>query len=614
MTIRDTEQWVVWRSEDGRKIPYTGVNRRASVTDAETWLSHKKAKRLASGDDFDGIGFVFSADGPYFGVDLDGCIDPDTGEVLRWAGAIIDRLDTYTELSPSGTGVHIIGRGRLPPNVRHKVLVGGEVGGKKSAIEAYDRGRYFTWTGDVLGDRREPMRRHRALDEFVSEYLRRPQPKETPSSPSSRNANVSDEELIDLIAASPCARTFHRLFTAGETLLRHSESESDYELAVILAEHVGGDVERVERLMRRSALRRDKWDRPDYLDRTIRAAILRTAAQQTRPGDEVEHARFLRFDKILADPHLMTLPEPLVPFSAWRGQVTLVAGREKWAGKSTFLAAGAAALTGGRAFLASHLGPMDVLWVSADQEHWGSMALRHMRFFGDPERMHGLYPHLGASVDDRLDELEVHVRNVRPAWVIIDTLTTFALVRNPWQPGEWVGAIMRLKQIAQRYETAITVTCHTPKDREDEYYGSVAIGGSVDQLVTIQNLTKDVQDRERYITSFGRLGAGLMTVELIGDEYREVTSGGTDLDEEILAAVRDEPGLSQKKICNAVKTKKERVLEAVKGLVARGALKKKGGPQKHSYEIGEVEDGDWFFVTDQDFAKARAMTRANAFN
>src|SRR5207244_12523629 len=56
-------------------------------------------------DGFAGVGFVFSSDDPYTGVDLDKCRNPETGQIEEWAQGIIEQLDSYTESSQSGTGV-----------------------------------------------------------------------------------------------------------------------------------------------------------------------------------------------------------------------------------------------------------------------------------------------------------------------------------------------------------------------------------------------------------------------------------------------------------------------------------------------------------------------------
>lgn len=142
--IRDLRQWLVWRLEErhGRptKIPYSpATGQRASSTTPESWASYQEAVRSRKDHGYDGIGFVFSKDDPFCGVGLDGCLDPKTGELEGWARKIVEELDSYTEISPSGTGVHILIRATLP-----------EGRNRKDRIEMYDRGRYFTVTGRHL--------------------------------------------------------------------------------------------------------------------------------------------------------------------------------------------------------------------------------------------------------------------------------------------------------------------------------------------------------------------------------------------------------------------------------------------------------------------------------
>jgi putative DNA primase/helicase len=87
---------------------------------------------------YDGVGFVFSSGDPYAGVDLD-CRDPETDVIAGWAAEIVGELDSYTELSPSGKGLHVLVRGKVP-----KAL-------KLPHIEMYSMSRYFTVTGRAAG-------------------------------------------------------------------------------------------------------------------------------------------------------------------------------------------------------------------------------------------------------------------------------------------------------------------------------------------------------------------------------------------------------------------------------------------------------------------------------
>lgn len=147
--LSERDQWVLWRYETGRgkttKVPYSTSGYMASSTNSRTWESFEACIRvcLKAPKLYAGVGFVFSPEDPFCGLDLDDSLDED-GNVMAWAQGIVERFsDTYTEISPSGRGLKIWARGVLPAN-----LPGVKVGGGQ--IEAYDHGRYFTVTGRVF--------------------------------------------------------------------------------------------------------------------------------------------------------------------------------------------------------------------------------------------------------------------------------------------------------------------------------------------------------------------------------------------------------------------------------------------------------------------------------
>ncbi len=145
--LKARPQWVNWRAvekDNGKldKHPYNPrTGRRASTTDLLTWSTFETVMEFLGG--YDGIGFVFCSGDPYTGIDLDGCVDISAGDsarVAKWATAIIEEFDSYAEITPSGTGLHIITKGELPGR-----------GGNRDSIEMYDMKRFFTVTGRVLG-------------------------------------------------------------------------------------------------------------------------------------------------------------------------------------------------------------------------------------------------------------------------------------------------------------------------------------------------------------------------------------------------------------------------------------------------------------------------------
>lgn len=137
-------QWVMWKLEKHKgeftKVPYiAGGVGMASTTDLMTWRPFEEAVRALETGRYDGLGFVFSSGDEFVGIDLDKCRDPETGEIEEWAREIIDSMRyKYVEVSPSGTGVHIITRGKLRD------------GRKKGKIEVYGQEKFFTFTGVKL--------------------------------------------------------------------------------------------------------------------------------------------------------------------------------------------------------------------------------------------------------------------------------------------------------------------------------------------------------------------------------------------------------------------------------------------------------------------------------
>jgi putative DNA primase/helicase len=132
--LRQRPQWVVHKE----KVPYiAGGVGRASSTDSLTWRTFEEAVQALRTGRYDGIGFVFSSGDPFSGVDLDDCRNPETGELEEWAQEIVETFDGYAEASPSGTGVHIIVRGKAPNK-------------KRGRVEAYSSERFFTVTGGQL--------------------------------------------------------------------------------------------------------------------------------------------------------------------------------------------------------------------------------------------------------------------------------------------------------------------------------------------------------------------------------------------------------------------------------------------------------------------------------
>ena len=124
--LTERSQWIVWKHENNTKVPYQAVGRaqrKASSTDPRTWASFDKAVGVVRRKLADGIGFVFTNEDPYVGIDLDNKTDDSSKDIQNRAW--VARFSSYTELSPSGKGYHIIVTGELDGGInkggaRHK--------------------------------------------------------------------------------------------------------------------------------------------------------------------------------------------------------------------------------------------------------------------------------------------------------------------------------------------------------------------------------------------------------------------------------------------------------------------------------------------------------------
>jgi putative DNA primase/helicase len=161
-------QWVLYKlgpikangkRDKSPKNPRTGDD--AKVNDPTTWGSLDEVVSAYLRGGFDGPGFVFTELDPFIGIDLDGCRDPQTGHLAPWALDIVQRLDSYTEASPSGTGVHILTKGKLPAG-----------GGKEGQVEMYEAGRFFTMTGEhIAGTPTICEERSAAITDLYRQYF-----------------------------------------------------------------------------------------------------------------------------------------------------------------------------------------------------------------------------------------------------------------------------------------------------------------------------------------------------------------------------------------------------------------------------------------------------------
>jgi len=288
--LKDRPQWVVWRyefdpakSKPWTKVPYSARNsRRASHSAPGSWSDFQTALNLYKKGEWAGIGYVFSKEDPFCGVDLDDCRIPGNGAIDQDKRIYVERLASYTEISPSGAGLHVIIQGSLS---------GGGRKNSKSGIEVYDRERFFCFTGRRLeGTPAEINERQSELDWFLAKVFDE-QPRLAVRRPQA-TLSADEKRLLQKAFANPKTGQKVTLLYAGHFKEAgfESRSEADQSLCNHLAFWFNRDPVAIDKAFRSSGLMRPKWDQKHYSngdtygERTIQKAIDATG------GGYEEHA------------------------------------------------------------------------------------------------------------------------------------------------------------------------------------------------------------------------------------------------------------------------------------------------------------------------------------
>jgi putative DNA primase/helicase len=288
--LRSTPQWVTWKYvERGGKPTKAPINPHngslASSTDASTWGAFAEAiDACRRNSALAGVGFVFTADDPYCGVDLDNSIDAN-GNIKPWAIELLAKLDSYAEISPSGRGLKVFLKANKPGKRCRKAYEDGEV-------EIYDRDRFFTVTGDFL--LRFPCEvnvRQDQLDAVYSQVFCRDEPGtgaaptafRGPQPSDSGSVLLSDDKIIELACKRRSSgMKFQALWNGDWNAHFNSASEADSSVVFTLA-YFTKDAAQIDRIFRRSQLMRDKWDQKhgseSYGQLTIAKAISKVTKQ-----------------------------------------------------------------------------------------------------------------------------------------------------------------------------------------------------------------------------------------------------------------------------------------------------------------------------------------------
>ena len=289
--LKSLKQWVayrlVWNEKKGKADkrpvnPFTGEG--AKANDSSTWGTYDDAMNYAMRQGLiagksGGVGFEFA--GGYAGIDLDNVVLED-GSLKKFASEIVEQMDSYTELSPSGKGLHILFKLKTPLSA-----IGSRHRNDELGLEMYDNGRFFTVTGQIYGEVRSLVERTETVRKVYDEYLvnrvseRRATVEIYPSVEIFQNS-LTDNELWEKMFSSQHGREIRALYFGDISGYDNDHSRADLALCNHLAYWTNGDMWRMDTMFRQSGLMRGKWDER-HGGQTYGAMTLGVALRTYRP-------------------------------------------------------------------------------------------------------------------------------------------------------------------------------------------------------------------------------------------------------------------------------------------------------------------------------------------
>lgn len=511
--LRELKQWVCRKG----KMPLQPCNPQvgADSTNPDHWTDYTAAALAAMDNALDGVSFAFAQNG-LVGIDLDECRDPENGAIQPWASLIIESLDSYTEESISGRGVHVIARGTKPGDRCKTELQGG------TKVEMYDRARFFVMTGKVIGERRTLEDRQEQIEQLYNEWFPPDPIRPVPDAVlNTQPLDLTDDEIIQL--GQNEGGKFSALW-AGDFGAYPSQSEADEALVCKLAFYTK-DEARLDQLFRQSGLMREsKWNRASYRERTIKSALKLVTESYRRPRPKSErNGAQPAFDQSIAAsekaiklPRVWTalsilsadLPRPefIIKGILPRRGSCLIVARAKTFKTKLAVQVGLAATSGECEFLGWRFGrPGRVLIIRAEVEDeffqtWFEDLLSALPPWARQENLENFFIPSLADFRPKLDDparraiVESLIEEHKPEAVIFDSLKFL----NPTldeNDGESMGkALDVISEICRKFNCANVTIHHAGKN--NTYRGHSVIEGWPDSMVELSLVDDDDEEDE----------------------------------------------------------------------------------------------------------------------
>ncbi|WP_216830731.1 phage NrS-1 polymerase family protein [Alkalihalobacterium elongatum] len=297
--LKMLRQWVLWKLEERNgkltKVPYMITGSKAKPNDPNTWSTFEETLGVYQKGDYTGLGFMFSVSDPYCGIDIDKCYSNE--EFSQLSVDLRNLFRSYTEFSPSKTGMHIIVKGKL--NI--------EGTGKKNpklGLEIYDKGRFFTFTGWCFGEEENIVSCQGEIGEFMERYiLKKSVSLQQPDNfPKEAKSNGVDQEIWENMFSSTSGDKINRLYNGQISDYKYDHSSADLALCSYLSMYTNNDKQRMDRMFRQTLLYRPKWDEfrgnQTYGELTINKAVGESSFQQV-PQQNAKKEKMSQAEKLV---------------------------------------------------------------------------------------------------------------------------------------------------------------------------------------------------------------------------------------------------------------------------------------------------------------------------
>lgn len=320
--VKKSPIWLLWKKEtrNGRptKVPYQSPGKFASSTDPSTWSTYADIKnkyfRHSKPTSEKGIGIVFEDTTNIIGVDFDHCIKD--GVLHPDVQKFVNEAKTYTEYSPSKTGLHL-----LFQKTEQIDLLVNKHHFDTYDIEVYESGRYFTFTEDEHPDSKPIRSVSPEVFTKLLSTLGYPWKKEEKPyiPPTQTESTFEDRELLEKMFSARNGAKTKKLWEGDLSDHNQDGSSADHALCLHLSFWSNRNYEQIERLWLASPLgqRKKTQQREDYRIRTINNAIASTAQVYTPPNEYIikdEQDSEIDFDFILGGGSQTKDPYPLLIF------------------------------------------------------------------------------------------------------------------------------------------------------------------------------------------------------------------------------------------------------------------------------------------------------------